>query len=104
MAQIVETSTSPGYRGMLAVVVILGILIILGVIGLIVAAVQKISRPAVQNSAYSVTVPAPGEHLENVQSDGNRILLHLSGPKGDEIVIMDSAGHLLGRIAIATTP
>jgi len=89
---------------MLAVVVILGILIILGVIGLIVAAVLKSSRPASQNSAFSVTVPAPGEHLDSVQTDGNRILLHLSGPKGDEIVILDSTGHLQGRITVATTP
>jgi hypothetical protein len=103
MAQL-ESSNSPGYRGMLAVVVILGILIILGVIGLIVAALMKGSRPATQAAAFSVTVPAAGQHLDSVQSDGNRILLHLSGPKGDEIVIMDSAGHLLGRITIATTP
>ena len=89
---------------MLAVVVILGILIILGVIGLIVAAVLKSSRSASQSSAFSATVPAPGEHLDSVQTDGNRILLHLSGPKGDEIVILDSTGHTLGRITVATTP
>jgi len=89
---------------MLAVVVILGILIVLGVIGLILAAVLKVSRPASQPSAFSATVPAPGEHLDSVQTDGNRIVLHLSGPKGDEIVIMDSAGHLVGRIGVQTSP
>jgi hypothetical protein len=36
--------------------------------------------------------------------DGNRLLLHLSGPKGDEIVIMDGSGHLVGRIAIDNKP
>jgi hypothetical protein len=103
MAQI-ESSRSPGYRGMLAVVIILGILIILGVIGLILAAVLRVSRPANPTPAFSATVPAPGEHLDSVQTDGNRIVLHLSGPKGDEIVIMDSTGHLLGRIGVETTP
>jgi hypothetical protein len=103
MAQI-EPSRTPAYRGLLALVIILGILIVLGVIGLIVAAVLRNSRTAGQARAFSVTLPAPGERINSIQSDGNRILLHLSGPKGDEIVIMDANGRLLGRIAIDTRP
>ncbi len=103
MAQI-ESSRTPAYRGLLALVIILGILIVLGVIGLIVTAVLRFSRPANPGQAFSVTLPAPGERLDSIQSDGNRILLHLSGPKGDEIVIMDTTGRLVGRIAIDNRP
>lgn len=103
MAQI-KSSRTPAYRGLLALVIILGVLIILGLIGLIVTAILRFSRPANQSQPFSVTLPAPGERLDNVQNDGNRILLHLSGPKGDEIVILDATGRLIGRIAIDNRP
>jgi hypothetical protein len=98
-----KTPTAPGQRGLLALVIILGILIIFGVIGLILAAGLRSSRPvAVQ--PFSVSLPAPGQRLDSIQMDGNRLLLHLSGPKGDEIVLMDASGHLIGRIAIDNRP
>ena len=99
-----EFSTTRGHRGLLALVIILGILIILGVIGLIVSAILRFSRAAAPAQPFTVTLPAAGEHLDSIQSDGNRLLLHLSGPKGDEIVIMDTAGHLIGRIQLQNRP
>ena len=99
-----ESSRAPGYRGLLAIVIILGILIVLGVIGLIVGAVLRFSRNAAIPQPFTAVVPAEGERLDNIQVDGNRLLLHLSGPKGDEIVIMDSAGHLIGRIQLDNRP
>jgi hypothetical protein len=98
-----EVSNTRGYRGLLAVVIILGILIIVGVIGLIVGFALRLSR-AQGVGPFSATVSAPGERVESVQADGNRILLRLSGPKGEELVIMDSTGRVLGRIAINTGP
>lgn len=99
-----KASAAPGYRGLLALVIILGILIILGVVGLIAAAVLRSSRPASTGQAFSVSLSAPGQRLDSIQMDGNRLLLHLSGPKGDEIVIMDASGRLIGRIAIDSKP
>lgn len=84
--------------------IILGLLIIFGVIGLVVAAVFKAQRAPAATQAFSARIAAPGEHLDSVQGDGNRLLLHLSGPKGDEIVVLDYAGRLLGRIAIDNRP
>jgi hypothetical protein len=37
--------------------------------------------------------------------DGNRILLRLSGPNGEELVVMDAgSGRVIGRIAINAKP
>jgi hypothetical protein len=89
----------------LALVIILGVLIILGVVGLIVAAVFRAGTRAPADSSYAATVLAPGEHIESTQLDGNRILLRLSGPNGEELVVLEAAtGHVTGRIAISAKP
>jgi hypothetical protein len=99
-----KTSRGSGYRGLLALVIILGVLIVLAVIGLIVGAVLRFQRSANPVQPFSASLSAPGERLDSIQMDGNRLLLHLSGPNGDEIVIMDGSGHLVGRIAIDNKP
>jgi hypothetical protein len=100
-----ETESAPGYRGLLALVIILGVLIVLGVVGLIAAAVLRGGRPAASLATYAASVPAPGEHIESTEIDGNRILLRLSGPNGEELVILDAgSGRVLGRIVIDAKP
>jgi len=84
-------------------VIILGVLIVLGVIGLIVGFVLRLRAPD-PGRPFAATVVAPGERIESVQMDGNRILLRLSGANGEELVIMDSGGRMLGRIAIDAKP
>jgi len=89
----------------LALVIILGVLILLGVVGLIVAAVFKARGVPPADTSYAATVLAPGERIESTQLDGNRILLRLSGPNGEELVVLEAAsGHVLGRIAINAKP
>ncbi|HEX3484067.1 MAG TPA: hypothetical protein VHT51_03340 [Micropepsaceae bacterium] len=106
-----DAPTVQSPRGLLALVIILGALIVLGVIGLIVAAVFKAGNrapadvPAGANGSYAATVIAPGEHIESTQLEGNRILLRLSGPNGEELVVIEAAsGRVVGRIAIAAKP
>ncbi len=72
--------------------------------GLIAGAFLRFTRSLTPVQPFSTTLSAPGERLESVQTDGNRILLRLSGPRGEEIVIMDPAGRLLGRIRIDSKP
>ncbi len=85
-------------------------LIVLGVIGLIVAAALKAgNRPAADAattaSGYSAALAAPGEKVEQAELDGNRILVTLSGPAGEELVVLDAgSGRVLGRIAIKAKP
>ena len=96
---------APGYRGLLALVIILGVLIVLGVIGLIAGAVYRLSGRNAISAPYATNIAAPGEQIEDTQLDGNRVLLRLSGPQGEEVVILDTAtGRVLGRIAIDAKP
>jgi hypothetical protein len=100
-----ENPDAPSHRGLLALVIILGVLILLGVVGLIVAAVFKAGSRAPANVAYGAELAAPGEKVESVQLDGNRVLVRLSGPNGEELAILDAgSGRVLGRIAIHTQP
>jgi hypothetical protein len=89
----------------LALVIILGVLILLGVVALILGAVLRAGKRASADIPYAATVLAPGERVESTQLDGNRILLRLSGPSGEELVVLEAAtGHVLGRIAINAKP
>jgi len=49
--------------------------------------------------------PAAGQRLESADIEGNRILLRLSGPDGQELAILDVAtGRLIGRIKVQAGP
>ena len=100
-----ENPNAPSHRGLLALVIILGVLILLGVVGLIVAAVMRAGNRTPANTAYAASLAAPGETVQSTQLDGNRVLVRLAGPKGEELVILDAgSGRVLGRIAIPTQP
>ena len=78
----------------------MGVLIVLGVIALIVAAVLR-ARAPVSAEPYRAAIAAPGERVESAQLDGNRVLVQLSGPNGEELVILDApSGRIIGRIAV----
>jgi hypothetical protein len=89
----------------LALVIILGVLILLGVVGLIVAAVFRAGNRPPADASYAAMVLAPGERIESTQLDGNRILLRLSGPNGEELVVLEAgSGRVVGRIAVNAKP
>ena len=93
-------STAPSYRGLLALVILLGALIMLGVGALVAGAVLGGGR-ARDTAPFNATLDAPGAHIESSEIQGNRILLRLTGPKGEELVILDAAsGRLLGRVSV----
>jgi hypothetical protein len=96
---------APGYRGLLALVILLGALIMLGVGALVAAAFMTSGRPAATGRTYSATLAAPSERIDSAAIDGNRILLRLSGPNGEELVVMDAgSGRVIGRIAVNAKP
>jgi hypothetical protein len=100
-----DVKPSPSYRGLLALVIILGILILVGVGALIAGAVLRAGNRPASAQSYAATVLAPGERIESTQLDGNRILLRLSGPNGDELVVLDAgSGRVIGRIAVTSRP
>ncbi len=91
------------YRGLLALVIILGVLIVVGLIGLVVAAMMGAGRRGEASTAapFVTAVPAPGARIESAELQGNRILMRLSGGEGDELVILDAnSGRLVGRVKL----
>jgi len=91
---------------MLALVILLGVLIVLGVIGLIVGVLTGAGSRRGAPEAYAAQIAAPGQHIESAQLDGNRILVRLAGgANGEELVVLDAgSGRVIGRIAVAAAP
>ncbi len=94
-----------GQKIMLGVVIFLGLLIVLGLGAVVVGMTMKIrggsspGRAAAQ--AASLTLP-PGASIEAMEVSGNRLILRLRTPAGEEIDIVDTQdGHVVSRIAAA---
>lgn len=105
------TESQPGLKRL---VIFLGLLIIgglivvvttismrLGEMGETAAAGDQVShRPAAPFGDRTVALEA-GETLVGVEPDGGRLFLHLRGPGGDRIVVLEAAGGaLLGTIRL----
>jgi hypothetical protein len=100
-----DVKATPSYRGLLALVIILGVLIVVGVIALITAFGLRAGSRAAAGQPYAASVVAVDEQVVSSELDGNRILLTLSGPRGQELVVLDAgSGQVLGRIAVRTRP
>ena len=87
---------------MLAVVIVLGALIVIALGILVIGLVTRFSAPhpapGAMSSGESFALP-PGAKLMEMQSEPNRLILHVRGPEGDEIDIVDTEdGHLISRI------
>jgi hypothetical protein len=97
------TPSAPSYRGLLALVIFLGVLILLGVGALIGAAALGGGRGR-DIAPFNTSVDAPGAHIESTELQGNRVLLRLSGgANGEELVILDAqSGRLIGRVVVNT--
>jgi len=102
-----DVPASPAsHRGLLALVIVLGVLIMIGVVALIAGAMLGAGRRAeAPGTPYLTSVPArAGARIESAEIQGNRILMRLSG-NGEELVILDAAsGRLLGRIRLEAGP
>jgi hypothetical protein len=84
---------------------VLSALIILSLIGLVVAAIWKLSgRPApaggaaAPSSGVAYTLPA-GAQVVTMETQPGRIILHVRSTAGEEIDILDTDdGHLIAQI------
>ena len=90
---------------MLALVIILGVLIVLALGALIGGAVMGLARRPEPAAPYRETVLAPRGRIESTEINGNRILVKLSGPDGEELIVLDAnSGRLIGRVHINAQP
>lgn len=92
--------SSVTYRGALAAVIFLGVLIVIAVGILIIGLVTRFSgghKPAAP--AFAQFALAPGNRLVSMDVAADRLVLRLKGPDGDEIDIIDTqTGALIAKI------
>jgi type IV secretory pathway TrbL component len=98
-------ASAASYRGLLALVILLGMLIMIGVGALIGGAFVGAGRRADASAPFLTSVPAAGARIESAELQGNRILMRLTGGTGDELVVLDAAsGRVVGRIRLENAP
>lgn len=104
-APLAPAAPSGKQRALLALVIILGVLILLAfavLVGGLVMGVHGRREVALPKPWFhSLDVPA-GMHLADTHVDGNRVVVHLVSPRGDEeVVLIDTAtGKTVGRILV----
>ena len=98
-----EPQKTTSHRLMLAVVIFLGVLIVIAVCIMVAGLLMKFGGRAQQRATDAGTFALPpGARIVEMQSQPNRLILHLRTPSGDEIDIVDvSDGHVVSRIKAA---
>jgi len=85
------------HRALVAVVIGLGALFVIAVVATVVGVTLKLGSHA-PSRAEALTLPRDAR-IVAIESQQGRLILHLRGPAGDEIDIVDTAdGHLVARI------
>jgi hypothetical protein len=96
-----QQKQSLAYRGALAAVILLGILIVIALALLVAGFVMRLggARSREAGAASTQFTAAPGQRLVSAETSGDRLVVRLSGPAGDEIDVVDlETGRLVTRI------
>ena len=99
-----STKSSVAYRGALAAVIFLGVLIVIALGVLVVGLVTRFSGGGhrAAEPAFAQFTLAPGNRLVSMDVAADRLVLRMRGPDGDEIDIIDTqTGRLVARIRSA---
>jgi hypothetical protein len=99
--------SSVAYRGALAAVILLGVLIVIALGALVGGMVTRFrgGSHAGAAPAFAQFTLAPGTRLLSTDVSGDRLVLRLRGPAGDEIDIIDTeTGRLVAKIRSAAPP
>lgn len=94
-----------GQKIMLGVVIFLGLLIFLGLGAVVVGVTMKArghGSAGAAPAALATPALAPGSTIESMEVSGERLVLRLRTPTGEEIDIIDlQDGHIVSRIRTA---
>jgi hypothetical protein len=104
----VANPTTRNTRGMLALVIVMGVLIVIGSIVVIATIANRMSgsraeiaRPAAAFDAVDLPMPAGCQVVETVATDERLILRLGSGERCNQVLIVDLAtGTLLGTLRL----
>jgi hypothetical protein len=95
-----EPQKTTSHRLMLAVVIFLGVLIVIAVCIMVAGLLLKFGdRPRPYVTDVGMFALPPDARILEMQSQPNRLILHLRTRAGDEVDIIDvSDGHVISRI------
>jgi hypothetical protein len=94
-----QPKKSGAYYGALTAVIILSTLIVLALIALVVGAARLMWRHTAPPVPQQGFVLPRGATVTTTESQPGRLILHVHGPAGDEIDIVDTvSGKLVSRI------
>jgi hypothetical protein len=94
-------------RGLLALVITLGALILLALGMLVGGALLGAGPGAGDAEAYQTAIPAAGDaHIAGAELDGTRLMLRIDGgDEGGSVVVIEAAtGRVVGRIELDRAP
>jgi hypothetical protein len=100
-----QSSEVPSYRGLKAVVIILGVLILMAFGVLVGGLVMRAGNNGAAREAYVTRIAAePGARVAGAEIAGNRLILRREGASSNEIVLIDAAsGRVVGRVVLQAT-
>jgi hypothetical protein len=100
-----STNSSAAYRGALAAVIFLGVLIVIALGVLVAGLAMRFGGRKAAPPAFAQYTLAPGNRLISTDLSGDRLVLRLRGPDGDEIDIIDiESGRLIAKIHSSVPP
>ena len=93
-----------GMRGLIALTVGMGVLILIGTAVLVVVIVERASAPAAKAPVpFAVILDEPaGTRITGVTAAGGRMVVELQGGGPDRMVVMDpETGTVVGRVGLS---
>jgi len=103
----VKPPLSNGVKAAIMLLVTMGLILVAGVIFVLVVVTKRASHPAEQAAGFagrfgvSDVHVAPDETVKSVSLAEDRIVVHVSGSKEDEIIIVSAkTGQEMGRIRL----
>ncbi len=94
----IDVRKTATYRGLLAAVIIMGVLIVVGVGALVVGMVYKLGGRGTTHTESASYAPPPGAKLISMETSGDRLLLRLREGASEEVDIVDTTdGRLIAR-------
>jgi hypothetical protein len=91
-------------RGLIALTVGMGVLILIGTTVLVVVIIARATAPAAKPAvAFAVTLDEPaGTRIAGIAAAGARMVVELQGGGPDRVVVMDpETGAVVGRVGLS---
>ena len=97
-----HSSEAPSHRGLKAVVIILGVLILMAFGVLVGGLFMRTGNTVAAREPYVTRIEAEqGARVAGAEIAGNRLILRVEGARSNEIILVDApSGRVIGRVVL----